>query len=118
LENCARGADDDAHTKRRTIYTNVWERLSQTTCLILDVLMPGMNGLELQHALALKQCPIPIIFITGHGDESTRAHALRAGAANFLAKPFSEDALLTAVQSVMRKGSASRFDNRGSGRLG
>lgn len=73
----------------------------ETACLILDVLMPGMNGLELQHQLAVRDCRIPIIFITGHGDESTRAHALRAGAVTFLFKPFSEDALLTAVQSVI-----------------
>ena len=79
------------------------EHLSQTTCLILDVMMPGMNGLELQHQLALRDHPIPIIFITGHSDESTRARALRGGAVSFLPKPFSEDALLTAVQSVIEE---------------
>ncbi len=80
------------------------QHLSQTTCLILDVMMPGMNGIELQHQLALRDHPIPIIFITGHRDESIRARALRGGAVSFLPKPFSEEALLTAVQSVMAEG--------------
>ena len=71
------------------------------TCLILDVMMPGINGIELQHRLAVNDCRIPIIFITGHGDENTRTRALRAGAVSFLAKPFSEDAILGAVQSVI-----------------
>jgi len=77
--------------------------LSETTCLILDVMMPGMNGLELQHQLAATNRRIPIIFITGRSDPSTRAHALRGGAVSFLSKPFSEDALLTAVQSVIEE---------------
>jgi CheY-like chemotaxis protein len=68
---------------------------------ILDVQMPGMNGLELQLRLAAASHPIPIIFITAFGDESVRARALRGGAVSFLTKPFSEDALLGAVQSAI-----------------
>jgi FixJ family two-component response regulator len=74
------------------------------SCLILDVHMPGMNGLELQRQLAMASHPIPIIFVTAFGDESTRARALRGGAVCFLSKPFSEDALLGAVQSAIGTG--------------
>jgi FixJ family two-component response regulator len=75
--------------------------LREFSCLILDVQMPGMDGLELQLRLAAASHPIPIIFITAFGDESVRARALRGGAVSFLTKPFSEDALLGAVQSVI-----------------
>jgi FixJ family two-component response regulator len=76
--------------------------LRETSCLILDVRMPGMDGLELQRQLAASH-RIPIIFITGHGDEDTRERALRAGAVGFLAKPFSEEALLSAVHSALER---------------
>jgi len=68
------------------------------SCLILDVQMPGMNGWELQRRLAAASHPIPIIFVTAFGDENMQARALRGGAVSFLSKPFSEDALLEAVQ--------------------
>src|ERR1700722_14148194 len=75
--------------------------LREFSCLLLDVQMPGMDGLELQLRLAAASHPIPIIFVTAFGDENTRARALRGGAVSFLTKPFSEDALLGAVQSVI-----------------
>jgi FixJ family two-component response regulator len=78
--------------------------LREFSCLILDVQMPGMNGLELQLRLAAASHPIPIIFITAFGDESVRARALRGGAVSFLTKPFNEDALLGAVQSAIQVG--------------
>ena len=74
--------------------------LRETSCLILDVRMPGMDGLELQRQMAASH-HIPIIFITGHGDEGTRGRGLRAGAVGFLPKPFSEEALLSAVHSAL-----------------
>src|SRR5467141_2531030 len=75
----------------------------QTDCLILDVRMPGMNGLELQRHLAASERDIPIIFITAHGsDENVRARALRDGAVAYLTKPFSEEALLEAVNTALR----------------
>jgi FixJ family two-component response regulator len=75
--------------------------LHEFSCLILDVQMRGMDGLELQLRLAAASHPIPIIFVTAYGDENTRARALRGGAVSFLTKPFSEDALLGAVQSAI-----------------
>jgi FixJ family two-component response regulator len=76
--------------------------LQDTACLIVDVRMPGMSGLELQQRLTTANYSIPIIFITAHGDADTRARALRAGAVAFLDKPFSDDALLRAVQAALQ----------------
>jgi FixJ family two-component response regulator len=76
--------------------------LQDTACLIVDVRMPLMSGLELQQQLATAHCPIPIIFITAHSDEETHARALRAGAVDFLDKPFSDEVLLRAVQVALQ----------------
>ncbi|HXJ77798.1 MAG TPA: response regulator [Candidatus Methylomirabilis sp.] len=76
-------------------------RLSEVACLVADVRMPGMTGLELQRQLAAAGFRIPIVFITAHGDDAARARALRAGAVAFLRKPFSEQALLDAVQAAL-----------------
>ena len=73
----------------------------QTTCLITDIRMPGMSGLELQAKLNAERCRIPTIFITAHGDEKMRMQALRAGAVEFLAKPFDDDALLESVRAAL-----------------
>jgi FixJ family two-component response regulator len=72
-----------------------------TQCLLLDVRMPGMSGLELQQRLAAASIRAPIIFLTAHGDEDMRTHALRAGAVDVLPKPFSEKALLDAVHAAL-----------------
>ena len=77
-------------------------RLLDTDCLILDVRMPGMNGLELQRRLATNHLVIPIIFITAHGDEETRVRALNGGAVEYLLKPFSEEALLNAIDAALK----------------
>jgi FixJ family two-component response regulator len=75
--------------------------LSQVACLVADIRMPGMSGLELQARLNADRRRIPIVFITAHGDESMRMQALRAGAVEFLAKPFDEDVLLDCVRAAM-----------------
>jgi FixJ family two-component response regulator len=76
----------------------------QTACLITDIRMPGMSGLELQAKLNAERCRIPIIFISAHGDEEMRMQALRAGAVEFLAKPFDDNTLLQIVRTAMRSG--------------
>jgi FixJ family two-component response regulator len=75
--------------------------LDITGCLLLDLRMPGMSGLELQERLAATKARIPIIFLTAHGNEDARARALRAGAIAFLGKPFNEDVLLDAVTAAL-----------------
>jgi FixJ family two-component response regulator len=72
-----------------------------SSCLIADIRMPGMSGLDLQARLNAEQIPIPIIFITAHGDERVRMQALRAGAADFLAKPFDDEVLLSSVRAAL-----------------
>ncbi len=72
-------------------------------CLVLDVRMPGMNGLELRRRLVASHCEIPVIFISAHGDEEARSHALREGAVDFLLKPFSDEALLSAIHSALNQ---------------
>jgi FixJ family two-component response regulator len=73
----------------------------QTACLIADIRMPGMSGLELQAKLNAEHCRIPTIFITAHGDAKMRLQALRAGAVEFLAKPFDDEALLESVRAAL-----------------
>jgi FixJ family two-component response regulator len=72
-----------------------------TRCLIADIRMPGMSGLELQARLNAEQCRIPTIFITAHGDEEMRFKALRAGAVEFLPKPFDDQVLIDSVRAAL-----------------
>jgi FixJ family two-component response regulator len=73
----------------------------QTACLITDIRMPGMSGLELQAKLRTLRCRIPTIFITAHADTRMRMQALRAGAVEFLAKPFDDEVLLESVRAAL-----------------
>jgi FixJ family two-component response regulator len=71
-------------------------------CLILDIRMPGMNGLELQRALAVSDRELPVIFITAHGsDEEVRGRAMAAGAVDYLLKPLKEDEVLKAIDTAL-----------------
>jgi FixJ family two-component response regulator len=72
-----------------------------TSCLILDLEMPNMNGFQLQSELAAAGCGIPIIFITAYDDRESRGRAMRAGAVAFLGKPFSDEQLLQALRSAV-----------------
>jgi len=72
-------------------------------CLVLDVRMPGENGLDLQQALVAQGNTIPIIFITGHGDIAMAVRAMKMGAVDFLTKPFDDQALLDAVQQALKR---------------
>jgi FixJ family two-component response regulator len=76
--------------------------VDQTRCLILDIAMPGMSGLELQQELKLRRQEIPIVFITASTDQSVRPQLIEGGAFECLFKPFSDTALLEAVNSALR----------------
>jgi FixJ family two-component response regulator len=78
--------------------------VGQTRCLILDVAMPGMSGPDLQRALKLRRQEIPIVFITAHADETDRPRLLGQGAVECLIKPFSDIALLEALNAALRAG--------------
>jgi FixJ family two-component response regulator len=79
------------------------ERPDLPSCLVLDVRLPGLNGLELQQMLAGRGAEIPIIFITGHGDVPMSVRAMKAGAVEFLTKPFRDRDLLGAIQSGLER---------------
>jgi len=74
----------------------------ETGCLISDIRMPGISGLELQSKLNSDHCAIPTIFITAHGDEEMRLQAMRGGAVKFLMKPFDSEILLAAVRAALK----------------
>lgn len=76
--------------------------LDETSCLILDIAMPGMSGPELQRELTRRGREIPIIFITGQRDDTIRARVLKQGAVGFLLKPFSDTALLAAIKTALQ----------------
>ena len=77
------------------------DSIGQTQCLILDIAMPGMNGCDLQQELKHRRQEIPIVFITAHKDEAVRPRVLQQGAVECLFKPFSETALLDALNAVL-----------------
>ena len=78
-------------------------RVLVPSCLVLDVSLPGLNGLDLQKRVAVEWPDMPIIFITGYGDVPTTVQAMKAGAVEFLTKPFSDDALLNAVRQAIER---------------
>lgn len=78
-------------------------RTSVPSCLVLDVSLPGLNGLELQKRVANERTDMPIIFITGHGNVPMTVQAMKAGAVEFLTKPFSDEALLSAIRQALER---------------
>jgi FixJ family two-component response regulator len=83
-----------------------YSRTSAPSCMILDVSLPGLNGLELQKRIFNEQRDMPIIFITGHGDIPMSVQAMKAGAVEFLTKPFADDVLLNAIRSALDRSRA------------
>lgn len=81
-------------------------RAQVPSCLVLDVSLPNLNGLELQNLIAADRIDTPIIFITGHGDVPMTVQAMKAGAVEFLTKPFDDDVLLTAIRHAIERSSA------------
>jgi FixJ family two-component response regulator len=77
-------------------------------CLLLDMAMPGLNGLELQATLAAKGSAIPIVFLTGHGDVPTSVRAMKNGALDFLTKPVNDEDLLKAIRAAFERDAAAR----------
>jgi FixJ family two-component response regulator len=78
-------------------------RILVPSCLVLDVTLPGLNGLDLQKRVAVDRTDMPIIFITGYGDVPITVQAMKAGAVEFLTKPFDDDALLNAIQQALER---------------
>ena len=77
------------------------------SCMLLDISLPGLNGLELQKRVAVERTDMPIIFITGHGDVPKTVQAMKAGAVEFLTKPFNDEVLLSAVRQALEANAAS-----------
>jgi len=73
------------------------------SCLVLDVSLPGLNGLDLQKRIAGERPGMPIVFVTGHGDVPMAVQAMKAGAVEFLTKPFNDDVLLTAIRAALQR---------------
>ena len=80
-----------------------YPRVLVPNCLVLDVSLPGLNGLDLQRIVAGERTDMPIIFITGHGDVPMTVRAMKAGAVEFLTKPFNDDVLLTAIRAALER---------------
>ena len=78
-------------------------RVFVPTCLVLDVSLPGLNGLDLQKRVAIERIDTPIIFITGHGDVPMTVQAMKAGAVEFLTKPFGDEILLSAIRHALER---------------
>ena len=86
----------------------IFKRPGAPACLVLDVRLPGLSGLDLQRELAAADCSLPIIFITGHGDIPMSVQAMKAGAVEFLTKPFRDQALLDAIHQAIQRDCAYR----------
>ena len=82
-------------------------RAAVPSCLVLDLSLPGLNGLELQERIAAERTDMPIIFITGHGDVPKTVQAMKAGAIEFLTKPFHDEALLSAIRQALERSGAA-----------
>lgn len=81
-------------------------RVLAPSCLILDVILPDLNGLDLQRRITAEEANMPIIFISGHGDVATTVQAMKSGAFDFFAKPFSDVALLSAIKNAVERSEA------------
>jgi len=92
-------------------------RAEGPSCLVLDVQLPGLSGLDLQRRMAEVNLEIPIIFITGHGDIPTSVRAMKAGAVEFLTKPFGDDDLLTAIHEAIERDRVARRQHAGLSEL-
>ena len=88
------------------------QRADAPGCLVLDIRLPGLSGLDLQRELAKTSSPLPIIFISGHGDIPMTVQAMKAGAIEFLPKPFRDQQLLDAISQAIERDSLARNERR------
>ena len=109
--------DDDISVRESLIRYEGWQpqtfcsaaefldhpRAATASCLVLDLTLPGLNGLELQERIAVDRSEMPIIFISGYGDVPQTVRAMKAGAVEFLTKPFSDDDLLNAIRQAIER---------------
>jgi FixJ family two-component response regulator len=95
-----------------------WSAPDRPACLVLDIRMPGPSGLDLQSALREADRLLPIVFITGHGDVATSVRAMKAGAVDFLQKPFDDQELLACVQRALETSRAQRAERAERAMLG
>ena len=107
LELLLSAAGWQAHTFASAEEFMAHPRALAPSCLVLDVILPDLNGLELQKRIANEQVGMPIIFISGHGDIPTTVRAMKAGAVEFLTKPFGGNALLNAIGSALDRSAAA-----------
>jgi FixJ family two-component response regulator len=111
LKNLIRSAELSAQTFSSAQEFLAAERPKTASCLVLDVQLPGLSGLDLQRELAKVGIQIPIIFITGHGDIPTSVRAIKAGALEFLTKPVNREDLLRAIQQAIARDLRARQPN-------
>src|SRR5687768_5217260 len=93
----------EVHTFTRAEDFLAFKHSKNPSCLVLDVRLPALNGLDLQDAMAARQLNIPIVFITGHGSVPKSVRAIKSGAVDFLLKPFTHKALLSAISQAIAK---------------
>ena len=115
LKNLIRSAGLSAQTFSSAQEFLAAERPKAPSCLVLDVQLPGLSGLDLQQELAKAGVKIPIIFITGHGDIPTSVRAIKAGALEFLTKPVNREDLLHAIQQAIARDHMARQPNGDTG---
>ncbi|HVH90287.1 MAG TPA: sigma-54 dependent transcriptional regulator, partial [Candidatus Acidoferrum sp.] len=115
LRNLIRSAGLNAQTFSSAQEFLAAERPKAPSCLLLDVQLPGLSGLDLQRELAKAGVKIPIIFITGHGDIPTSVRAIKAGALEFLTKPVNREDLLHAIQQAIARDNIARQPNGDTG---
>src|ERR1700680_1233911 len=103
LELLIRGEDWEPQTFASALEFLAHPRTLVPSCLVLDISLPGLNGLDLQKQVAADRSEMPIIFITGYGDVPMTVQAMKAGAVEFLTKPFSDDVLLSAIRNAIER---------------
>jgi FixJ family two-component response regulator len=112
LSRCLRAADYQVETFASAEEFFTRRRSDAAGCAVLDLQMPGPGGLKLQEAIAQDEEPLPVVFLTAHGDVSSSVHAMKRGAVDFLTKPVRGDELLDAVQRALAKGATVRETRR------